>query len=831
MAANPNNVDKSISEAIKSLEKLRGDTQSYAETWNDVGKKIKNALNPINSFNKSIEESQKKQIALQVEINKLEKKVRPGVLDSNSLKLKGAKDQLEVEKAIEKKKQIQVQMIKLAIDGVKKLLQYYNEYDKLLSENAKLQSTSKDEIDSQYESIQVLNSTYSKYRISNQEVLASVSALRKNYDAISGKALVKIAEGSAAISRATGLSVEESSKFFETMSEIGNTSLQSQKNMEGIANLAAKAAGVPLGRVIKDVANASNNVRLIFKGNTTELIKQAAELRKIGTNLDAAAKSAESLLNFESSIGAELKLSALLGKNINFNESRRLFFAGKTLEAEKALQKEIETVGDLDNLNYLQRKALAEATGKEFAELQKIQTQKKSLLEAEREYPELAKQRLDAERDLASIQKSSSEQRKEELALMLKQQIAETQLKQLEQARAEIFNNIGRIIKPITDKIMELQLGILRVVGSLTNVGDDSTKLSLIIMGGVTAIIGSFLLLQKGASAAASALSKGIGKTASSVGTGVGNGLSNAAQGIGRFGKVLAGFPMAAIGKLALIMGILTVSVIGLAYAFSLLGNTSAGQILAFSAALVILGTSLALAGALMTGPQIVGIYLFAGALVVLGIAAMELGFAMKLAAPAIESIGKTLTILASIAGGVIVKAFDTMLSVFQSLPGVITSIASSLVTITNIGFTKLTTSAAGVTALSSSIKSLGENLINFPISQLTNIVSELSILSQSAEGLSLAIRSLKDLSGIDLPSLDMDVKGTENLLKSTEAKEKQTTELKEGLAIVAQKIEVLTSLMANGGIGINLDGQRLNAALSKTNYRSGGFGQSTTLA
>lgn len=831
MAANPNNADKSISDAIKSLEKLRGDTQSYAETWDDVGKKIKNALNPINGINKSIEESQKKQIALQVQIDKLEKKVRPGVLDSYSLKLKGVKDQLEVEKAIEKKKQIQVQMIKLAVDGVKKLLQYYNEYDKLLSENAKLQSTSKDEIDGQYESIQVLNSTYSKYRISNQEVLAAVSALRKNYDAISGKALVKIAEGSAAISRATGLSVEESSKFFETMSEVGNTSLQSQKNMEGIANLAAKAAGVPLGRVIKDVANASNNVRLIFKGNTTELIKQAAELRKIGTNLDAAAKSAESLLNFESSIGAELKLSALLGKNINFNESRRLFFAGKTLEAEKALQKEIETVGDLDNLNYLQRKALAEATGKEFAELQKIQTQKKSLLEAEREYPELVKQRLDAERDLASIQKSSSEQRKEELALMLKQQIAETQLKQLEQARAEIFNNIGRIIKPITDKIMELQLGILRVVGSLTNVGDDSTKLSLIIMGSVTAIIGSFLLLQKGASAAASALSKGIGKTASSVGTGVGNGLSNAAQGIGKFGKALAGFPMSAIGKLALIMGIITTSVIGMAYAFSLLGNTSAGQILAFSAALVILGASLALAGALMTGPQIVGIYLFAGALVVLGIAAMELGFAMKLAGPALESIGKTLTTLASIVGGVIIKAFDTMLAVFQSLPTVITSIATSLVTITNIGFTKLSTAAAGVTALSSSIKSLGENLINFPISQLTNIVSELSILSQSAEGLSLAIRSLKDLSGIDLPSLDMDVKGTENLLKSTEAKEKQTTELKEGLAIVAQKIEVLTSLMANGGIGINLDGQRLNAALSKTNYRSGGFGQSTSLA
>ena len=56
MAANPNNVDNSISDTIKSLEKLRGGTQSYADTWDDVGKKIKNALNPVNSINKKIEE-------------------------------------------------------------------------------------------------------------------------------------------------------------------------------------------------------------------------------------------------------------------------------------------------------------------------------------------------------------------------------------------------------------------------------------------------------------------------------------------------------------------------------------------------------------------------------------------------------------------------------------------------------------------------------------------------------------------------------------------------------------------------------------------------------
>jgi hypothetical protein len=837
MASNP--VDNNINDAIKSLEKLKGNTESYAETWGDLGKKIRDSINPVNKINKQIEESQKRQLGLQTKIGDLEKKLLNnqaarelginGLSDEENKLLDSGKKQLQTEIEIEKKKRIQQTLIKLAIENFKILLSYYNQYDSLLSENAKSQGTSKDEIHNQYNAVQTLNSSINSNKISNQEILAAVTSIRKNYDAIAADALVKIADGAATIARSTGLTVEESTKFYETMAEIGGTSLQSQENMEGIANLAAKAANVPLGKLIKDVANASAGVRLIFKGNTTELIKQAAELRKIGSSLDNAAKSAESLLNFESSIGSELKLSALLGQNINFNESRRLFFAGKVVDAEKALQRELERVGDLDKLNYFQRKALTEATGKDYSELQKIETQKKSLLEAERQHPELVEKRRKVEEELAKIQKSASEQRKEELALILKTQIAETQAKTIEQARAEVFNNIGRILKPVGDKITEVQLYILRFIGSITNVGNDFKKLGVLILASAATMYGAFLLIKKGAQASLNVISSGVGKAAESIGTGVGTGLTKASSGISRFGVALGKFPMSAIGKLAAIMVILTTSVMGIAYAFSLLGNTSVGQILAFSAALVILGTSLAIAGALMTGPHILGVYAFAGALVVLGVAAMEMGFAMKMAGPAIESIGKTLIVLASIVGGVIIKTFDTMLSVFQTLPDVITSVATSLVTIANIGFLKLSTAAAGIGSLSVSMKNLGESLLTFPSSQLTTIVSQLTLLSQAATGISIAANALKDLSGVNFPKIDMDFKGVDNLTKLSESKEKQTNELKEGLAVVAQKIENLASMMANGGIAVNLDGQLVSRQLSTTAYRSGGFGQSTT--
>ena len=37
--------EKSIADLIKQLERARAETQSYSETWDDVGRKIKNSIN------------------------------------------------------------------------------------------------------------------------------------------------------------------------------------------------------------------------------------------------------------------------------------------------------------------------------------------------------------------------------------------------------------------------------------------------------------------------------------------------------------------------------------------------------------------------------------------------------------------------------------------------------------------------------------------------------------------------------------------------------------------------------------------------------------------
>ena len=756
-------------------------------------------------------------------------------------------------------------------------------YDKLLSDNAKAQGRNKQEIDAQYTAIQKINKGLGASAISNQEILGSLSAVTKEYAAI-GSLGIKVAESAAYISRATGLSNDESVKFLATMSEIGGTSLMAQTNMAGVAQLAADAAGVPLGAVLRDVANASSAVRTIFKGNTTELVKTAAEAKKLGTSLDAMAKSAEALLDFESSIGAELKVSALLGQSLNFNESRRLAFSGDLLGAEKALQLEIAKVGDLDKLNYNQRKALAQATGKDFSELQKIETQKKNLIEAERLFPEEAKKMKKAQEELNKLQKSGSEARKQELELIMRQKNAETEAALLQNAKTDALNAFGKAMMPIYELLTEIQIKWFKFIKL---VGESGTFVSATVA--VLGLVAAFYLLKFGASKVLEFLGNALAKSVESVGGGIGKGLTRMSAGIRSFGRAMGNFPMAAIGKLALIMGILTLSVIGIAYAFSMLKDVSGEQMQTFTIALLVLGAALiGFAALLMFPPLQIGFAILAAGMLAMSLAAVGFGYAMSMTGTTVTAIGAALTAAAPI--------FATMLGIFTALPAVVLSVAAALIGLAlaspgllgaalGIGavglalsgmvvslalfptneLTRIATQLVGLSAAASGIGvaaaslkqlsgielptidigggleaaalgidavgvamvALGVTLASFPTSELTSITTQLVGLSAAASGIGVAVASLKQLSGIELPTIDIGGLAAVSLLGGGGKKE-ENSEIKAGLEALGAKFDALTNMMASGGIVVNLDGTKVNNALARSASTRGAYGQAT---
>ena len=913
----------------KNMDDLDKKTKSYANSWSEVGKKITDSFDPVarsgkliaqlqaqqadsaskqqgfeqreaevlnthtkfradlarydelTTLNsKGLNESQNRELQQLQEVkNKqlaISKLISDRLKDAQANVAEQKKEQAGLEQQIdgEKKRAAQLAIIK---ETFKAIYQMTGEYDKFLSDQAKILGVSKDTIDAQYESIQKNNTATGYNLASNRQILEAQTKLVQSY-AITGQAAESIATNIAQTAKSTGLTVDEASKLNETLAEIGGTSLDAQKNMAGFAIQAAKAYGVPLNVLLKDVMNASSSVRLIFKGNTEELIKQAAEARKLGTSLDAAAKSAEALLDFESSIGAELKASALLGQSLNFNESRRLAFAGDLIGAEKALQLEIEKVGDLDKLNYNQRKALAQATGKDFAELQKIETQKKNQLEIEKRFPQEAAKVRKLQEELNTMQKKSKEDRDAEYKKILDQQKVEAESALLNQQKAAAMDRIGQALKPIYEFANRIQAAFYQWVAGLNK--------GLIITGLIVTAFVAIGIAVGGAALQIYLLGKFSGKAAELLGAGVGRGLMGLSAGVRTLGRTLQTFPVGKLIGIAAALAIVSLAAIGFATAFQMMREVTVGDAALLVGSLVAIGIVLFVMAQAITAtlPQF-GILI--GVMLGVALAAVGFGYAISLTTPAITAVGAALTAAAPI--------FATMLGIFTALPAVVLSVAAALIGLAlaspgllgaalGIGavglalsgmvvslalfptneLTRIATQLVGLSAAASGIGvaaaslnqlsgielptidiggleaaalgidavgvamvALGVTLASFPTSELTRITTQLVGLSEAASGIGVAVASLKQLSGIELPTIDIGGLAAVSLLGGGGKKE-ENSEIKAGLEALGAKFDALTNMMASGGIVVNLDGTKVNNALARSASTRGAYGQAT---
>ena len=72
----------------------------------------------------------------------------------------------------------------------------------------------------------------------------------------------------------------------DVFTQIGDGTSETARNSMALAAQMAKALGVPLDKVMEDVAGASDETLSLIRGSTTELIKALVEARRLGTNLE-----------------------------------------------------------------------------------------------------------------------------------------------------------------------------------------------------------------------------------------------------------------------------------------------------------------------------------------------------------------------------------------------------------------------------------------------------------------------------------------------------------------------------------------------------------------
>jgi hypothetical protein len=252
---------------------------------------------------------------------------------------------------------------KLLVEGFKELYHIGAEFSKETYEIAKNQLVTSKEAHHSAEEIKDL-AAHSKEALGYQKnFVEATNALNDSLGTsvdFSGKTL----EDFTNLTKKLGLTNEEAASFARFSQITGKT-------QEEIVNSIGKQnkGVISNRRIITEVAKVNGQLYAQYKGSPDLIGKAVIQTQKLGISLQQAQNISKGLLNFESSISAELEAELLTNKQLNFEQARYLALQGDSAGAAQEVLRQVGSLAEYQRLNVIQQEALAKAAGMETDEL------------------------------------------------------------------------------------------------------------------------------------------------------------------------------------------------------------------------------------------------------------------------------------------------------------------------------------------------------------------------------------------------------------------------------------------------------------------------------
>ena len=121
--------------------------------------------------------------------------------------------------------------------------------------------------------------------------------------------------------------------------------------------------------IFKEIAGTSKLTRLNFKGGTAELAKTVLNANRLGLSLAQVENIGGSLLDFESSISAEMEAELLTGQQLNLEKARTFALNNDIAGLTQEIAKQGITATKFSSMNRIQQEAIAKSLGMQASEL------------------------------------------------------------------------------------------------------------------------------------------------------------------------------------------------------------------------------------------------------------------------------------------------------------------------------------------------------------------------------------------------------------------------------------------------------------------------------
>jgi len=351
-----------------------------------------------------------------------------------------------------------------------------------------------------------------------KESLESTIAFQKALNT-SANIGAKLTQNAAVLQKRMGISAENTAALYDAASLAGMELQEFTENIAGTVALQNGLTGSAFNflDVIESIGSASESTRLTIGKFRGGLAQAAFETRKLGLSFSGLENSSQGLLDFESSIAAELEAELLTGKQLELQAARELALKGDLAGVANEIVKQLGSEQEYLAMNVKQREAMAKAMGMTTEEVSKSFNIRRrdadlSKLQAKDLY---ANANFEQKLKLIKAKGFSDE----EAHLQLKKQLGEeayqqallqeTTSEKFAQAMEQVSDKLGKVIVPFIEKLNPLLDGASKYSGYIASAFGLIAGASII--GKLYKFMkwaSGFLKLSKGASKLAGPLTK-----------------------------------------------------------------------------------------------------------------------------------------------------------------------------------------------------------------------------------------------------------------------------------------------------------------------------------
>lgn len=240
--------------------------------------------------------------------------------------------------------------------------------------------------------------------------------------------------------------------------------------IQGISNLSV-ITGKSIGQLVKEsvkmgkgllgtkksievIAKLSPSMALNFKKGGLELLKAAQRAKLLGMELDTVQDFGEGILDFETSLEKEMEARVLTGRNINFDLARQYALNNDIAGLQQEMLSQLGSLNEFEKMNFLQRKAIADAFGMSVDQVAKLLTAQERLNELG-----ISQEKMDAiqaknAKQLAEEAKTTSNEKlKGYLLELAKQKEVETISNRISDAVQKIKETLSATLAPLLEQV------------------------------------------------------------------------------------------------------------------------------------------------------------------------------------------------------------------------------------------------------------------------------------------------------------------------------------------------------------------------------------------